>query len=110
MPSQPQDPKKRGGQAPPASEKDRPEQNVGYDEAVKGAPLDAVEREDAVADSPLTPDERVEESEAVVQSETEQNADMPPQHEAYGGEPDRRARRGASATADSARTRPDSDD
>lgn len=56
MPSQPRDPEQRGGQAPPADERDRPEQNVGYDEAVKGAPLDEEEREEAVAESPLTPD------------------------------------------------------
>lgn len=56
MPSQPNTPRKRGGQAPPAGEKDRPEQNIGYDEAVKGGPLDAEERAEAVSDSPLTPD------------------------------------------------------
>lgn len=37
----------RGGQEPPAPEQDRPEQNVGYDEAVKGAPLTPAERERA---------------------------------------------------------------
>ncbi len=110
MPSQPQDPEKRGGQAPPAAEKDTPEQNIGYDEAVKGAPLDAAERREAVADSPLTAEERVEEAEDLVESETAQDGEMPPQHEAYGGEPDRRARRGATATAESAGTRPDGDD
>jgi hypothetical protein len=34
--------------------RDRPEQNIGYDEAAKGAPLTRDEREDAIADSPLT--------------------------------------------------------
>lgn len=57
MPSQPRDAEKRGGHAAPATEKDRPEQNVGYDEAVKGASLDEEEREEAVAESPLTPDD-----------------------------------------------------
>lgn len=56
MSSQPSSPATRGGQAPPASKRDRPEQNLGYDEVVKGAPLDAEERQEAVADSPLTPD------------------------------------------------------
>jgi hypothetical protein len=41
----------QGGQEPAADEQDRPEQNVGYDEAVKGAPLSPAERE-----SPLTDD------------------------------------------------------
>lgn len=54
MPSQPEDPKQRGGQALPAEERDRPEQNVGYDEAVKGAPLTPDEIAKAEAESPLT--------------------------------------------------------
>jgi hypothetical protein len=33
-----------GGQEPPDEVQDRPEQNVGYDEAVKGAPLTPDER------------------------------------------------------------------
>ena len=33
-----------GGQEPPDEVQDRPEQNVGYDEAVKGAPLTPEER------------------------------------------------------------------
>lgn len=54
MPSQPARPDHRGGQAPPPEVRDRPEQNIGYDEAAKGAPLTRDEREDAIADSPLT--------------------------------------------------------
>ena len=44
----------RGGNEPPAETNDRPEQNVGYDEAVKGAPLTAEERERAKRESPLS--------------------------------------------------------
>ena len=44
----------RGGNEPPAAANDRPEQNVGYDEAVKGAPLTAEERERAKRESPLS--------------------------------------------------------
>lgn len=44
----------RGGNEPPAEVNDRPEQNVGYDEAVKGAPLSAEERERAKRESPLS--------------------------------------------------------
>jgi hypothetical protein len=47
----------RGGQEPPVDEQDRPEQNVGYDEAVKGAPLSPAERDRAERESPLTEDE-----------------------------------------------------
>lgn len=57
MPSQPQNPDQRGGQAPPPEVNDRPEQNVVYDEVVKGAPLTAEERQRAEADSPLTDEE-----------------------------------------------------
>ncbi len=57
MSSQPTDPERRGGQAPPPETRDRPEQNIGYDEAAKGAPLTAEERDEAIADSPLTDDE-----------------------------------------------------
>jgi hypothetical protein len=54
MPSQPARPDRRGGHAPPPETRDRPEQNIGYDEAAKGAPLTRDEREEAIADSPLT--------------------------------------------------------
>jgi hypothetical protein len=44
----------RGGNEPPPEMNDRPEQNVGYDEAVKGRPLTAEERERAKRESPLS--------------------------------------------------------
>ena len=44
----------RGGNEPPAEMNDRPEQNIGYDEAVKGAPLTAEERNRAKRESPLS--------------------------------------------------------
>jgi len=44
----------RGGQEPPPEMNDRPEQNVAYDEVVKGAPLTPEERERAEAESPLS--------------------------------------------------------
>jgi hypothetical protein len=44
----------RGGNEPPAEMNDRPEQNVGYDEAVKGGPLTAEERDRAKRESPLS--------------------------------------------------------
>jgi hypothetical protein len=44
---------KRGGQEPPPQVEDRPEQNIGYDEAVKGAPLTPDERRKAERESPL---------------------------------------------------------
>jgi hypothetical protein len=44
----------RGGNEPPPEVNDRPEQNVAYDEAVKGAPLSAEERERAKKESPLS--------------------------------------------------------
>ena len=44
----------RGGNEPPPEKNDRPEQNVGYDEAVKGSPLTAEERERAKRESPLS--------------------------------------------------------
>ena len=44
----------RGGQEPPPEVNDRPEQNIAYDEAVKGAPLTAEERERAKRESPLS--------------------------------------------------------
>ena len=43
----------RGGQEPPADQNDRPDQNVAYDEAVKGAPLTDEERARAEQESPL---------------------------------------------------------
>jgi len=46
----------RGGQEPPPELNDRPEQNVGYDEAVKGAPLTPEERDRAERESPLAAD------------------------------------------------------
>lgn len=45
------------GSGPSAEASERPEQNVGYDEAVKGAPLTDDERRRAEAESPLTPEE-----------------------------------------------------
>jgi hypothetical protein len=44
----------RGGQEPPPEVNDRPEQNVGYDEAVKGGPLTLEERKRAERESPLS--------------------------------------------------------
>jgi hypothetical protein len=44
----------RGGNEPAAEVNDRPEQNVAYDEVVKGAPLSAEERERAKRESPLS--------------------------------------------------------
>ena len=44
----------RAGNEPPAEVNDRPEQNVAYDEVVKGAPLSAEERERAKRESPLS--------------------------------------------------------
>ena len=46
----------RGGQEPPAEKNDRPDQNVAYDEAVKGAPLTEEERRRAERESPLGSD------------------------------------------------------
>ena len=46
----------RGGQEPPAEQNDRPDQNVAYDEAVKGAPLTEDERRRAERESPLGAD------------------------------------------------------
>ena len=45
--------KKHGGQEPPDELQDRPEQNVGYDEAVKGAPLTPRERTQSEDESPI---------------------------------------------------------
>jgi len=44
----------RGGHEPPPEVNDRPEQNIAYDEVVKGAPLTAEERERAKRESPLS--------------------------------------------------------
>ena len=44
----------RGGNEPPAEQNDRPEQNIGYDEAVKGRALTAEERDRAKRESPLS--------------------------------------------------------
>ncbi|HYE88626.1 MAG TPA: hypothetical protein VEA16_19825 [Vicinamibacterales bacterium] len=44
----------RGGNEPAPQQNDTPEQNIGYDEAVKGAPLTAEERERAKRESPLS--------------------------------------------------------
>jgi len=45
-----------GGQELPEELQDRPEQNVGYDEAVKGAPLTPDERRRSEEESPLKED------------------------------------------------------
>ncbi len=44
----------RGGQEPPPEVNDTPEQNVGYDEAVKGRRLTPDERRKAERESPLS--------------------------------------------------------
>jgi len=44
----------RGGNEPPAEMNDRPEQNIGYDEAAKGRALTAEERNRAKRESPLS--------------------------------------------------------
>ena len=44
----------RGGQEPPPDVNDRPDQNVAYDEVVKGGPLTADERARAEKESPLS--------------------------------------------------------
>ena len=44
----------RGGNEPPAEKNDRPDQNIGYDEAAKGRSLTAEERERAKRESPLS--------------------------------------------------------
>ena len=43
----------RGGQEPPPEANDRPDQNVAYDEVVKGRPLTDEERTRAERESPL---------------------------------------------------------
>lgn len=44
----------RGGNEPAPEVNDRPEQNIAYDEAVKGRPLTAEERNRAKRESPLS--------------------------------------------------------
>jgi len=44
----------RGGHEPPPEVNDRPDQNVAYDEVVKGAPLTPEERAKAEQESPLS--------------------------------------------------------
>ena len=44
----------RGGHEPPPDVNDRPDQNVAYDEAVKGRPLTDRERKRAERESPLS--------------------------------------------------------
>lgn len=44
----------RGGNEPAPEVNDRPEQNIAYDEAVKGRPLTEEERRRAELESPLT--------------------------------------------------------
>ncbi|HTM31924.1 MAG TPA: hypothetical protein VL263_11485 [Vicinamibacterales bacterium] len=44
----------RGGNEPPPEKNDTPEQNVGYDEAVKGRRLTPEERRKAERESPLS--------------------------------------------------------
>lgn len=44
----------RGGQEPPPEANDRPDQNVAYDEVVKGRPLTDEERRRAERESPLS--------------------------------------------------------
>jgi hypothetical protein len=44
----------RGGNEPPPEMNDGPEQNIGYDEAAKGRPLTAEERERAKRESPIS--------------------------------------------------------
>ena len=45
----------RGGNEPPPEVNDRPDQNVAYDEVVKGRPLTDDERKRAQLESPLAP-------------------------------------------------------
>ena len=44
----------RGGKEPPPDVNDRPDQNVAYDEVVKGRPLTPEERARAERESPLS--------------------------------------------------------
>ena len=54
-------------------------------------PLD--ERPDEKARREQSPDEAVEESQAIVENEQKQGTDLPPLREPYGGKPDERSRR-----------------
>jgi hypothetical protein len=56
-------------------------------------PLD--ERPDDKARREQSPEEAVQESEAIVENEQKQGTDLPPLREPYGGKPDERARRGS---------------
>jgi hypothetical protein len=47
----------RGGNEPPPDVNDRPDQNIAYDEAVKGRPLTHEERQRARRESPLADEE-----------------------------------------------------
>lgn len=51
-----QDDPHAAGSGPTAEVSERPEQNVGYDEAAKGAPLTEAERRRAEAESPVAPE------------------------------------------------------
>lgn len=53
------------------------------------------ERPDEKARREQSPDDAVEESEAIVENENKQGTDLPPLREPYGGKPDERARRGS---------------
>jgi hypothetical protein len=44
----------RGGNEPAPEQNDRPEQNIAYDEVVKGRPLTEAERKRAKRESPLS--------------------------------------------------------
>jgi hypothetical protein len=48
----------RGGNEPPPDVNDRPDQNLAYDEVVRGRPLTDDEHERAVLESPLAPDSK----------------------------------------------------
>jgi len=54
-------------------------------------PLD--ERPDEKARREQSPDDAVEESEAIVENERKRGTDLPPLKEPYGGKPDDRVRR-----------------
>jgi hypothetical protein len=52
------------------------------------------DRPDEKARREQTPDDAVEESEAIVENESKQGKDLPPLREPYGGPPDERSRPG----------------
>ncbi|HTU99482.1 MAG TPA: hypothetical protein VMF13_03025 [Luteitalea sp.] len=60
-----------------------------YDARMTNDPLD--ERPDEKARREQSPDEKVEESEAIVENEGQKKKDMPPLREPYGGPPDERS-------------------